>query len=243
MTIALVIEMSYEEAAMKALIDGVKDGRRDSLSEAGYVRDTLGFRPDTDTLRSMPIEVGPLPPPSMGVTHITPEGKAAGMRISSYIVELGTQLAKKYSKSKDWALSFIRRYARDVTNHEDYHVMSASLARGLEITEPVRDAMESVTTRGRYKVKKRAGKHKDAEFVKTTNPYPRAWHLAEAADWAPYQGPSGEGYAAFLGDASKEPMHKPLGRLAWQSAKAGFRKLGDYLKGSGVPSYAMARLN
>ena len=115
--------------------------------------------------------------------------------------------------------------------------MPAPLERGLEIPEPVRDAMESVTTRGRYKVKKRAGKHEDAEFVKATNPYPRAWQLAEAADWIPYKGPSGEGYAAFLADGSREPLYKPLGRLAWQSAKAGFRKLGEYLKGSGVPQY------
>src|SRR3989338_1772678 len=232
--------MSYEEEAMRALIGGVREGRQGSLDESRYVSGTLGFNPDTQTLKSMPIKVGPLPPPSMGVTHITPDGKAVGMQISTYIAKLGIYLAQKYNKSQDWALSFIRRYARDVTNHEDYHVMSAAIAKGEEITEPVRDAMESITTRGRYKVKKRAGKHKDAEFVKTTNPYPRAWHLAEAADWAPYQGPSGEGYAAFLGDASKEPMHKPLGRLAWQSTKAGFRKLGDYLKGSGVPSYAMA---
>src|SRR3989338_3233184 len=115
--------MSYEEMAMRTLIQGVRDGRADSLAEAAYIPETLGFRPDTDTLRNMPIELGLLPTGVLGVTHITPEGKAVGMRISRYIVYLGLYLAAKYNKSADWAKQFIYTRARDVTNHEDYHVM------------------------------------------------------------------------------------------------------------------------
>ena len=231
--------MTYEEMAMKALVQGVRDGRKDSLSEAPYLKDTLGFEPDTNTLRYMPIEIGPLQPGVLGVTHISPEGKAVGMRISQYIANLGLHLARKYNKSMDWAKDFIYWKARDTTNHEDYHVLSAGLAKGESITEPVRDAMETVTTRGRYKIKKKLGKHGQADIVEKTNPYPRAWHMSEVADWAPYKGPSGEGYKGFLGDAATEPLHKPLGRLAWQSTKAGFRKLGGYLGGNDM-NYALA---
>ena len=42
--------MSYEEAAMQALVAGVREGRRTSLAEAPYVKDTLGFEPDVNTL-------------------------------------------------------------------------------------------------------------------------------------------------------------------------------------------------
>ncbi len=234
--------MSYEEAAMAELIrgpliEGVKAGRLDSLAEAPYVKDTLGINPDINTLRYVPTEVGPLPSGVSGVTHITPDGKAVGVRISSYLASLGMHIARKYRKSLDWAKNFIYELARDVTNHEDYHVLSAPLARGEEITDSARDLMESITTRGRYKVAKRLGKEKKAKFIEATNPYPRAWKMAEIADWAPYVGPSGEGYKGFLADASKESFYKPLGRLSWQATKAAVRKGRDYIRGTSVPAY------
>lgn len=220
------------------LLEGVRAGRNDSLSEAPYIKETLGIEPDVNTLRYVPTEIGPLPHGVLGVTHITPEGKAVGMRISSYLASLGLRVAQKYRKSFEWTKNFVYELAKDVTNHEDYHVLSASLARGEEISEPARDLMESVTTRGRYKVAKRLGKEKKAKFIEATNPYPKAWRMAEIADWVPYQSPSGEeGHKGLLADASRERFYKPIGRLAWQAAKAGFRKTGDYLGGTAVPTY------
>src|SRR3989338_632205 len=235
--------MSYEEAAMQALVAGVREGRRTSLAEAPYVKDTLGFEPDVNTLKYMPIEIGPLQPCALGVTHITPQGKAVKMRISPYIAQVGMAIAEKYKKSKEWTLDFIRRYAKDVTNHEDYHVMSAGMLKGEEITEKGRIAAESVTTRGRYKVKRRLGKHDEAAFVEAANPkastYQLAWRLSELADEV-YEGPSGKGHRGFLADAHREPLYKPIARFGWQAAKAGFRKIGNYLGGTAVPNYVPA---
>lgn len=236
--------MSYTaEEAMEALIGGVKEGRRTSLAEAPYVSETLGFDPDINTLRNLPIEIGYLPPPALGVTKISPEGKAVSMRISPYIASIGHYLGQKYSRSRDWVLGFIRQYAKDVTGHEDYHVMSAPMLRGEELTEENRILAESVTTRGRYKVKKRLGKHKEADFVEATNPdsltYRLAWRMSELAD-SMYEGPSGRGHRGLLADAHKEPLYKPIGRFARQAIGAGFRKIGNYLRGAGTPSYAPA---
>ena len=62
--------------------------------------------------------------------------------------------------------------------------------------------------------------------------------MAEIADWVPYESPSGEkGHKGLLMDASSEPFYKPIGRLAWQATKAGFRKAGNYLGGTAVPTY------
>lgn len=236
--------MSYVKRAMDALIEGVRDGVRETIAEAPYVREVLGFKPDVETLKYMPIEVGPLPAPALGVTQISPEGRATRMRISPYIAQMGIYLAEKYNKSKEWALHFIRRYAKDVTGHEGYHVLSSPMFKGESITEKVRIAGESVTTRGRYLVKKYLGKHRDAAFVEATNPgsstYQLAWKLSELADQF-YEGPSGRGHKGFLADAHREPLYKPIARLGQQTAKAGFRKLGNYFRGAAAsPSLAYA---
>src|SRR3989344_1522719 len=230
--------MSYEEAAMSALVRGVRVGRQNALREAPRIPDHLGFKPDTYTLSTMPIEVGPLPDGVLGVTHITPEGKAAGMRINSYISEIMTEMGRKYGATKNQVLNAIYKMARHTTEHEGYHVLSAHLARGEEIDESARDLMESITTRGRYKMKKALCDHEDAEFVKKTNPYPRAWRMSELADWAPYEGPSGTGYRGYISDSEAERFSKTNWRLAKSVAKAAWRKGLDSLGGI-MPQYAM----
>jgi hypothetical protein len=227
--------MSYEEAAMAALIDGVRDGRATALREAPHIEDTLGFKPDTYTLQNMPIDIGPLPNNVLGVTGIAPEGRATEMRINGYIPRMLMRFGETYKKSKEWVLDAIRHYAKHTTEHESYHVMSAPIAKGEEVDERARDLMESVTTRGRYKMKKKLGKNEDAEFVRITNPYAGAWKISELADWVPYEGPSGTGYRGLIADASKEPFYRPLWRLTKAAAKAAV--MG---RAANVPRYATA---
>ncbi len=233
--------MSYEEAAMNALIQGVRDGRKETLEDAPYVRESLGIEPDANTMKYMPIEIGPLPAGVLGVTHITPAGRAVGMRISPYIAKVGIYLAEKYKKSKDWMRDFIQYYACDVTNHEGHHVLTAPALKGEEITDENRAIAEIYTTYHRRDIKKRRGQPQRAKFIEETNPYPVSWKIGQVADWAPYEGLSGRGAKGFLADNFREPMYKTRARLAWQATKAGFRKLGNYLGGSGVPSYVPAR--
>jgi len=232
---------SLTQELYEPLIQGIKDGRRESLEEAPYIHGILGFKPDYDTLRKMPIELGHLPQGVLGVTQIAPEGKAVGMRISQYIAPMVAYAKEKYGRTKEWAKRMTYQIGKDTTNHEDYHVLSAGLAKGEEVDDDARDVMESITTRGRYKVAKALGKHEKASWVEKTNPYPSAWRLAEIADWAPYESESGRGYSAFLKDASKERFWKPLGRLTWAAAKAGLSKGREYISGrtySGAMAYA-----
>ncbi len=225
-----------------AMIQGIKDGRAESIVEAPYFKEKVGVTPDVYTLKTQPIELGPLQRGVLGVTHIDQSGKAVSMRISQYIANLAAQTAEYYDKSLDWAKRLAYKIAKDTTNHEDYHIMSASLAKGEKITSRVRDAMESVTTRARYKVAKSLGKDEKAEWIKRTNPYPAAWYLSEIADSIPYEGPSGSGHRGFLADAEKEKFYKPFGRLAWAATKKGWRRATDYLSGGRQPqpAYAMA---
>src|SRR3989344_688030 len=219
------MNMSYEEAAMTALVEGVRSGRQTALREAPYIQDTLGFKPDVYTLQNMPIKIGPLPEGVLGVTHISPEGKAVGMRISDYIPKFMTELGVKYKKSTAEILSAIYRIARHTTEHEGYHVFSSPLARGEEIDDAGRDIMESITTRGRYKMKKRLGEEEDARFVKNTNPYPRAWIMSELADWAPYEGSSGRThYKGYLADSETQKFSKTVWNLTKSVSKAAWRK-------------------
>ncbi|GEM_PF-4966137 len=225
-----------------ATIQGIKDGRSTSIDESRYFKEKVGVTPDVYTLQTQPIEFGPLQHGVLGVTNIDQSGKAVSMRISNYIPNLAARAAKYYGKSIEWAKGLAYKIAKDTTEHEDYHIMSASLAKGEKITPKVRDAMESVTTRARYKVAKALGKDEKAEWIKRTNPYPAAWYLSEIADSIPYEGPSGSGHKGFLGDAQTEKFYKPFSRLAWSATKKGWRKAVDYLSGGRQPqpAYAMA---
>jgi hypothetical protein len=217
---------------LKSQVQGVKDGRRDSINEASHIEKYLGFKPDVEALKYVPTDIGPLQQGVLGVTQITPDGKAVRMRISNYISHLGLMMKEKYNLSFERTKEFVYRLTRDVTNHEDYHVMSAHLAKGEEITPKARDLMESITTRGRYLIAKMLGNHSKAELIEKTNPYPNAWSMSKLADWAPYEGPSGTGYKGFLGDASKEKFYKPLWRLGKSAVKAGWQKGREYISES-----------
>ena len=235
--------MTYEEAAMAALantalVQGVKSGRRNALREAPYIQDTLGFKPDTYTLKNMPIEIGPLGEGTLGVTHIAPEGKAVGMRISRYIPEIMMEMGRRYRATKEQVLNAIYNMARHTTEHEGYHVFSSPLAKGEQITEYARDIMESITTKGRYIMKKMLGDHKDADVVRDTNPYPRAWKMATLADWAPYEGFSGvDGYRGLVFDSQTHKFYKTGTRLLRSAAKAAWKKGIDRVSGF-MPEYA-----
>jgi hypothetical protein len=212
--------MSYEEAAMAGLLDGVHEGDNTSLSEAPHVKPGLGFNPSDDVLRNMQTEVGPLPEPStLGVTYIPPNGKAVTKRINSYMAKAGAEAGRIYRKSEDWVYSKVRRLASLVTQHENMHVLSGHLARGEEIDERARNLMESITTYGLHKLKTLLGKYEDAEDIKRMNPYPVAWRLAKIADWA-YEGVRGNGYAGFLADAEAEPFRRTMWRLTKSAARA-----------------------
>src|SRR3989338_5490155 len=225
-----------------ASIQGIKDGRAESIAESRYFKEKVGVTPDVYTLQTQPIQFEPLQQGVLGVTNIDQSGKAVSMSISTYIPYMAARAAKYYGKSIEWAKGLAYKIAKDTTEHEDYHIMSASLAKGERITPKVRDAMESVTTRARYKVAKALGKHEKADLIKRTNPYPAAWYLSEIADSIPYEGPSGTGHRGFLGDAEKEKFYKPFGRLAWSATKKGWRKAANYLSSGRQPqpSYAMA---
>ncbi len=230
--------MGIVKELIGSLYAGIQDGRKESLAEAPYIKETLGFYPSYGRLKNMPIHVGRLPDGVLGVTQITREGRAVHEQINGpYILEMAMDAARRYGKNIGKAYAYL--IGKTTTNHEDYHVMSDSLARGEEISPKARDVMESVTTRGLFKVARRLGKHRKAEIVKQMNPYPGAWLVSNVADNAPYQGPSGSGYKGFLADAQKEKFYRPLGRLAWSAAKAGWRKAADYIGGR-RPAYAAA---
>jgi hypothetical protein len=216
--------MSYEEAAMAALVEGVRDGRREAIEEAPTLTKVAGLRnPNIEGLYKTPLEIGPLPDGMLGVTYIK-DGEALGVRVNSGIAKMAAYAAEKYKLGRDAAKRIAYRMGLLTSQHEHVHVQSSRVAKGEEIDDKAVDIMESITTYAMHKSALLHGKTEKAKLIAATNPYPRSWQIGEIADWAPYEGPSGDGYAAFIMDLQKEPFYKPLWRLTKASAKAAVRK-------------------
>lgn len=216
--------MSVVHELQQELFRGVEHGRREAIEEASTLTKVAGLKnPNYDGLKQ-PIYLAPLPHSVLGQTGITKEGEASYVAVNRNIPLWVERMMQVYNKSTDWAKRTVYNIAKLTTEHELAHVQSSRVAKGEEHSEKAVDVMESVTTYAKHQTAKRLGKHEKAGMIKATNPYPRAWKLGQIADWAPYQGPSGEGYAAFIRDAQSEPFYKPFGRLAASAAKASWRK-------------------
>ena len=230
--------MSVVHELQQELFRGVVDGRREAIEEAPTLTKVAGLKnPNYDGMEQ-PIYLAPLPHPTLGVTGITKDGGTSYVAVNRNIPLWVEHAMRVYNKGAEWAKEQVYRIAKLTTEHELGHVQSSRVANGEEHSEKAVDVMESVTTYAKHKTAKRLGKHEKAGMIKATNPYPNAWRLGEIADWAPYEGPSGTGYAAFMRDAQSEPFYKPMGRLAAAAAKGTWRKAKESF--APQPKYAFA---
>ncbi len=233
--------MSVIDELQRELIRGVVDGRREALEEAPVLTQVAGLQSPNYAAMKKPIYVGPMPYPILGKTGIKPDGEVEYVAVNSNIPHWVEKAMRIYNKGVDWAKKFVYTRAKLTTEHELAHAQSSRVAKGEELNEDAVAVMESVTTYAKHKTAKKLGKHTKASVIKASNPYPRAWRLGEAADWAPYSSPSGEGYKAFMKDAGNEPFYKPLWRLGKAVVKAGLAKGLEkgriYMSGTGVPKY------
>lgn len=232
--------MSNAAELQRELFRGVEDGRREALAEAPVLTGIAGLRnPNYGALNS-PIYLAPLADGVLGQTGIRKDGEVEYVAVNRKIPLWAERAMRMYSKSLDWAKVIVYRIAKLTTEHELMHAQSSRVARGEEFSGDTVAVMESLTTYAKHKAARQLGKEEKAELIKRTNPYPRAWMLGETADMAPYNGPSGEGYAAFISDAQQEPFYKPLWRLTKAAAKAAIRRGRNYLSGTPVQSYVAA---
>lgn len=228
--------MSVTAELHEELFRGIRDGRAEAIAEAQHFTRIAGLKePNYNAMRD-PIRVAYLPDGVLGETGITYKGEVTDVAINGKIPSMVEKAMRVYNKSLEWAKKIVYKITKLTTEHELGHVQSSKLAKGENPGYDTTAVMESVTTYAKHKTAKRLGKREKAEMIKRTNPYPKAWRLGEVADWAPYSGPSGEGYAAFIQDAHSEPFYKPLGRLAKSAAKAAVRKGKDFVKGN-YPNY------
>ncbi|MBS3052889.1 MAG: hypothetical protein J4469_00140 [Candidatus Aenigmarchaeota archaeon] len=228
--------MSVTAELHEELFRGVRDGRAEAIAEAPTLTKVAGLRDPNYAALQNDIYLTSLPQGVLGQTGIRKDGEVQYVAVNKHIPSFVERAMQMYKKSVEWAKETVYNIAKLTTEHELAHAQSSKVAKGEEIDQDGVALMESVTTYAKHKTAKRLGKDKKAEMIKRTNPYPKAWKLGEVADWAPYSGPSGEGYAAFIQDAHSEPFYKPLGRLAKSAAKAAIRK-GKEVVGKAYPSY------
>lgn len=225
------------EELQRELFRGVADGRAEALSEAPTLTEVAGLRsPNYDALRG-PIYLAPLADGVLGQTGIRKDGGVEYVAVNRKIPVWAERAMRMYNKGLEWAKGMVYRIAKLTTEHELAHAQSSRVAKGEVVNKDGVAVMESITTYAKHKTANRLGKHRKAKLIERTNPYPTAWKLGEIADRAPYSGPSGEGYAAFISDAQKEPFYKPLLRLSKAATKAAIRKGRGYLGGTTVPAY------
>jgi hypothetical protein len=205
--------MSIANELVQELFRGIDDGRREAIEEAPYLTKVAGLRnPNVDAMYS-PIHVTALPERVLGQTGIKKDGEVAYVAVSKDIPYFVTRAMQTYNKSLEWAKATVYRIAKLTTEHELAHAQSSRVAKGEDVNGDAVSVMESITTYAKHKVAKMLGKLEKADHIEKTNPYPGAWMVGKLADWAPYSGPSGMGYAALVMDAQKEPFYKPLWRL------------------------------
>jgi len=231
--------MSVVDALQRELVDGVVDGRKIALEEAPTLTYVAGLKDPNYAAMKKPIYLAGMPHPILGQTGITENGEVEYVAVNKNIPHWVQSMMRVYNKGLDWAKNTVYKIAKLTTEHELAHAQSSRVARGEKYNGDTVALMESITTYAKHRTAKLLGKKEKAELIKATNPYPKAWWLGEIADRAPYEGPSGEGYAALIMDAQKEPFYKPLWRLTKAATKAAVRKGKDYLRGTGVPQYAM----
>ncbi len=229
--------MSVTAELHEELFRGIRDGRAEAIAEAPTLTQVAGLRhPNYDAMRK-PIYLASLLKGVLGQTGIRKDGEVEYVAVNKDIPLWVERAMQMYDKGKEWAKEIVYKIAKLTTGHELVHAQSSRVAKGEDINEDGVSVMESITTYAMHKTAKILGKKEKAELIKRTNPYPKAWALGEVADWAPYNGPSGEGYAAFIQDAHSEPFYKPLGRLAKSATKAAIRKGKDFVKGKAYPGY------
>ena len=217
--------MSVVNTLHRELFAGVREGITEARQEAPVLAKVAGLRDPNCRAMNEGVYLRPMPYPILGQTGITPAGEVVHVSVNNNIPLWVERMMRVYNRGSDWAKKTVYKISKRTTKHELAHALSSRVARGERHNHDTVAVMESVTTYAAHKAARRLGKHAEAEEIRATNPYPRAWRLGEVADWAPYSSPSGEGYAAFMKDAQKEPFYKPLWRLTKAAATRKAREI------------------